>query len=138
YTLWWLTRNAESSQTMGMDAVFVHLVEKYYMKGDAIWLDAETLQKYIDRAKDIAPNVIGNLAPELKMPDIKGNMQSLHGVKARYTVLLFWSPDCGHCLKELPILDSLYQSYLKGVDARIFAVRTDAFERWQPEIEKAG
>ncbi len=138
YTLWWLTRFAESSNIMGMDAVFVHLVENYYMKGDAFWLDAETLGKYIQRAQDIAPNMIGNLAPDLTMPDIHGNMRSLHGVKARYTVLLFWSPDCGHCLKEVPRLDSLYKAYLQGVDAQIFAVRTDAFERWKPEIEKAG
>lgn len=138
YTLWWLTRFAETSEVMGMDAVFVYLVENYYMKGDAFWLDAEALSKYIQRARDIAPNMIGNLAPELKMPDIHGNLQSLHGVKARYTVLLFWSPDCGHCLKELPVLDSLYDHYLQGLDTRIFAVRTDALERWKPEINKAG
>ncbi len=137
YTLWYITRFAESSNVMGMDAVFVDLVENYYMKGDAYWLDAETLQKYIDRAQDIAPNMIGNLAPALVMPDIHGKMQSLHDIQARYTVLLFWSPDCGHCLKEVPVLDSLYHHYLKGVDARIFAVRTDAYERWKPEIEKA-
>src|SRR5690606_18936423 len=43
YTLYWLAHNAETSKVMGMDEVFVHLVENYYMKGDAYWLDSAGL-----------------------------------------------------------------------------------------------
>ena len=68
YTLWWLTRNVENSKVMGMDEAFVYLVENYYMKGDAFWLTSEELTKYTDRAMKIAPNVIGNLAPEGREP----------------------------------------------------------------------
>src|SRR5690606_30880134 len=67
YSLWWLTRNAETSKIMGMDKVFVYLVENYFMKGDAYWLSNEDLEKYFDRAAKIAPNLIGRIAPELKM-----------------------------------------------------------------------
>ena len=38
YTLWYLTRWAETSKIMGMEEVFVYLVEEYYMKGKATWL----------------------------------------------------------------------------------------------------
>src|SRR5690606_17306904 len=72
YTLWWITHYVESSKVMGMDEVFVYLVENYYMKGKAFWLDNEALAKYYDRAQKIAPNVIGNIAPEIKMPDVNG------------------------------------------------------------------
>ncbi len=137
YTLWWLTRNAEQSKIMGMDAVFVYLVENYYMKGDAFWLDNETLEKYVDRAHKIAPNVIGNLAPELNLPDINGKMHSLHDLKSKYTVLLFWSPECGHCLKEVPLLDSVYNAELKAKDVKVYAVRTEGEEKkWKEIIEK--
>jgi hypothetical protein len=44
YTLHWLAGNAERSKVMGMDEVFVHLVEKYYMRGDAGW----TLQAWLN------------------------------------------------------------------------------------------
>ena len=54
------------------DADFVYLVEKYFMKGDAYWLSQEDLQKYIDRVQKIAPNVIGNVGPEITMQDIDG------------------------------------------------------------------
>lgn len=137
YTLWWLTRNAETSKIMGMDAVFVYLVENYYMKGDAFWLEPDVLQKYIDRASKIAPNVIGNIAPEIKMKDITGKMHSLRDLKAKYTLLLFWSPDCGHCLTEVPKLDSLYEASLKAKGVKVFAIRTEGDpKKWQEVINE--
>lgn len=137
YSLWWLTRNAESSKIMGMDEVFVHLVEKYYMKGDAYWLSNDELQKYIDRAQKIAPNVIGNLAPEIVMKDINGNVHKLSDVKAKYTILVFWMPSCGHCQEEIPKLDSVYNASLKAKGAKVYAVRTeDDPQQWQDFIKK--
>lgn len=137
YTLWWLTRFVESSKVMGMDAAFVYLVENYYMKGDAYWLKPEDLEKYIDRAHKIAPNVIGNVAPELNMPGLDGKMHSLHGVDAKYTLLIFWSPECGHCLSEMPKVDSVYKAVLKKRGVKIYGVRTEGeVKTWKEVIEK--
>lgn len=139
YTLWWLTRFAESSKIMGMDAAFVYLVENYYMRGDAFWLSTDDLEKYIDRAQKIAPNVLGKIAPELKMPDIDGEIHSLHGLEAKYTLLVFWSPECGHCLKEMPQVDSVYKKVLKKKGVKIYAVRTDGTtEKWEEKIKELG
>lgn len=137
YTLWWLTYNAENSKIMGMDAVFVYLVENYYMKGAATWLTNDDLQKYYDAARKIAPNVIGNIAPELKMPDVNKVEQSLHGLQAKYTLLLFWSPDCGHCQQEVPKIDSLYKAVLKKKGLKVYAVSTyDDEKAWKDFIQK--
>ncbi len=130
YTLFWLTRNVENSKVMGMDEVFVYLVENYYMKGDAFWLGSEDLEKYIDRAHRIAPNVIGNLGPEIKLPSVtEKKIESLYDVKARYTVLVFYAPSCGHCQRELPGIDSIYQAYLKKKGVKVFTVSTEGDEK---------
>jgi peroxiredoxin len=137
YTLWWLTHNAESSKIMGMDVVFVHLVENYYMKGDATWLSREELNKYFERASKIAPNLIGNVAPEIVMEDLNKVKYSLSGVKAKYTLLIFWDPTCGHCTKEIPAVDSVLKSALKNKDIKVFAVKTEGPEnKWTEFIEK--
>jgi len=129
YTLWWLTRNAENSKIMGMDEVFVYLVESYYMKGDATWLTSEDLNKYTDRAMKIAPNVIGNLAPEIKLPVLGGKKEeSLNTTKSKYTLLIFYAPTCGHCKEEMPKIDSMYKSLLKKKGMRIYAVSTEVDE----------
>lgn len=139
YTLWWLTRYTEQSKVMGMDAAFVYFVENYHMKGKATWLSPDDLAKYIDRVQKIAPNVIGNVAPELKMPDVNGVERSLHAVDAKYTLLIFWSPECGHCLTEMPIVDSLYEAKLKKMGVKIYGVRTDGTEEnWKKVIKEKG
>jgi thiol-disulfide isomerase/thioredoxin len=126
YTLYWLARNAEDSKIMGMDEVFVHLVENYYMKGDAFWLDSASLAKYEDRAKKIAPNVLGNIAPDLNLQDIWTLKDiPLKTIKSKYTLVIFWSPDCGHCQKEIPLLDSLYNHDLKQKGVSVYSIPTE-------------
>ncbi len=130
YTLWFLTRFAENSKIMGMDEVFVHLVENYYMKGDATWLNNDELDKYIKRGQAIAPTVLGNLAYELKLPDIFTQKEiSLHGIKAKYTLLLFYSPTCGHCQKEMPLIDSVYEAALKDKGVKVYTMATEGDEK---------
>jgi thiol-disulfide isomerase/thioredoxin len=130
YTLWWLTRNAENSKIMGMDEVFVYLVENYYMKGDAVWLTNDELAKYTDRASKIAPNVIGNVAPEINLPSpVSKKNESMTALKAKYTLLVFWSPECGHCQIEIPKIDSAYRAGLKDKGLRIYAVATEGDEK---------
>ncbi|MCF8448989.1 MAG: DUF5106 domain-containing protein [Taibaiella sp.] len=126
YTLWWLTRNVENSKIMGMDEVFVYLVENYYMKGDATWLSSDELNKYIDRAMKIAPNVIGNLAPEIKLPNLYTKKEeSLSASKAKYTLLIFYAPTCGHCKEEMPAIDSVCKTALKGKGLKVYSVSTE-------------
>lgn len=131
YTLFWLTKNAESSKVMGMDEVFVYLVENYYMKGDAFWLSSDDLSKYTDRAMKIAPNVIGNLAPEVRLPNVatKKDEDLLMGAKAKYTLLVFYAPNCGHCQRELPEIDSVYKAVLKSKGVKVFTVATEGDEK---------
>ncbi len=130
YTLWWLTRYVENSKVMGMDEVFVYLVENYYMKGDAFWLKSDELTKYIDRAQKIAPNVLGNVAPELKMPNVvTQKIENMHNVKAKYTMILFYSPTCGHCQHEMPSIDSLYKEVLKDKGVKIYTVATEGDQK---------
>jgi len=40
---------------------------------------------------------MGHLAPEIRLPDLDGQMQELNPVRAKETVVLFWNPGCGFC-----------------------------------------
>lgn len=138
YTLWYLTRWTESSKIMGMDQAFVYLVENYYMKGKAPWVDSAQMEKYVKRARDIAPNMIGQPAMDLRMMDTSAaQVIPLSSVKADYTILIFWSPDCGHCKKEIPQFDSLYKAALKKYNVKIYAVDADLeTEKWKTFIRE--
>jgi peroxiredoxin len=122
---------------MGMDAVFVHLVEKYYVGGDAFWLNDEQLNKVITRAYSIAPNLIGQQAPPLEVKDSSMKPISLYTTKAKYTVLVFWDPTCGHCKIEIPRLDSAYQASWKNKGVKMIGFKTEGTrDEWRQFIKE--
>ncbi|MBS0025745.1 redoxin domain-containing protein [Chitinophaga sp. 22321] len=137
YVLWWLTYNYESSPYMGMDAVFVHLVEKYYVPGEAFWLNDEQLNKIVDRAYTMAPNLIGKQAAPLEFKDTASHMLSLYKTQSKYTILVFWDPTCGHCKTELPRLDSAFKASWKNKDVAMIGVKTEGTrEEWLQFIKE--
>jgi thiol-disulfide isomerase/thioredoxin len=113
------------SQFMGMDRVFVHMVENYYMTQNFDWIDAENLEKLTDRAMKLKPTLIGNKAPALYLADTTGNNYThLYSLQADFTILYFWDPTCGHCKKVTPKLAELVKKdKYKGV--KVYAVNTD-------------
>jgi len=115
---------ALTSEVMGMDKLFVAIAERYFLNGSGAWLDTTAMAKLKDKVRVTKPNLIGNLAPELKLPDSEGNYYSLRQMNSKYTILLFWEPNCSHCKKAVPqIYKDLYLPLKdKGVD--IFAVCT--------------
>jgi peroxiredoxin len=44
---------------------------------------------------------IGQAAPALRLPDLKGKSVNLAGFRGRKTLILFWNPDCGYCQQML-------------------------------------
>jgi peroxiredoxin len=110
-----------ASKVMGMDAVYVHLAMNYYGKGKTPWVDSEQLGKILDNAQRLQPLLIGKQAPPLTLPKLGGGQVRLYDVKAKYTVLYFWDPDCGNCNKATDKLVAMYDAYkAKGVE--IFGV----------------
>lgn len=125
YMVYWLTYHYESSKTMGHDAIFVHLVKKYYATHQAYWVDSTQLDKILQRAGTLEPILIGKKAPPITMLDSVNKPVSLYDIKAPYTVVIFWDEDCGHCQKEVPKLKELYETKLKAMGVRVFAIATE-------------
>ncbi len=133
YVVSYITSTYERSKIMGMDAVFVHMVENYYLTKQCDWIDEKQLKKIIERAEKIAPNMIGRVAPEFLdfygrpfMKDVNGKTHTIQEVKEEFTLLIFYSPDCGHCKKEIPKIKNVYDSLvMSGVSIKGFAVTTE-------------
>lgn len=124
------TNKAANSKIVGMDAVYVHMVDAYYSSGKATWADAEQLSKMKENADEIRPLLVGKIAPDLKMKTRDGEDVTLHGLSADYTILYFWAFDCGHCKKSTPVMAEFYEKWHdKGVE--IFSICTK-----QREVEK--
>lgn len=125
YLLNWLTDEYINPTYMGQDAVFVHLFNKYHSKGLTPWLNEKQMKTISDRAYMQMANLIGEQAAPLEMLDSTGKLTPLYNVKADYTIVIFWDPNCGHCKKELPRIDSIYQAEWKSKNLKIYAVLTE-------------
>lgn len=136
YMVWFLTNNYETSNIMGLDAVFVHLVKKNYTKEKAYWVDDATLFKINDRARILEPILIGKKAKNLILTDSTGTYQALYNVNSPFTILYFWDPDCGHCKKATPKVKAYYDK-VKSKGVQVFAVCTEVeMEKWRKFINE--
>ena len=125
YTVFYLTYNYETSKIMGMDAVFVHMATTYYTHPkDIFWLDSVAIKKIVDRGFQLQPLLLGKKAPNLVFRDLNNQPVSLYSVDAPYTVLYFWSYDCGHCKTETPILADTMKKWSQ-LGVHMFAVQTE-------------
>ncbi len=125
FNIWYFTYDAESSQIMGMDKVFVELGKKYYISGEAFWMNDKLMERMTTRINTLDRLLIGKTAPNLIMQDTLLNLKSLLEVKAKYTMILFWDPDCGHCKHEIGDLVKWYNEEGAQYNVKVFAVCSD-------------
>ena len=135
YTVWFITNNAEASQVMGMDKVFVHMIENYYLTDEVDWVSEERLNQLRRRAEEIKPLLLGEIAPNLELQNAENEILELHEIEARYTILYFWDSECPHCLRAAPALKSAWEE-LKEEGVKVVAINTEqSRQNWIKAID---
>ena len=125
YTVSWITNTYEKSKIMGMDAIFVHMAEKYYLTDDVDWVDSTQKRKIQEQYTKLNPLLIGKVAPNIVLADTaQKEWFNLHKIVAPYTLVYIWSPTCGHCKKVTPKMYKVYEKY-KDYGFKVFAVGTE-------------
>jgi thiol-disulfide isomerase/thioredoxin len=119
-----LTSKYESSDIMGMDKVFVDLAENYYLNGMASWADSTVMANIADKVKKTKPNLIGKTAANMVLYDTLMRPMRIPASNKKFTLLCFFSPDCGHCKKVTPKLQQIAPS-LKDKGVEVIAVCTE-------------
>ena len=115
------------------DPALVYLYDQY----DHSWIDEGDARRYKRKIDNLRKVIPGAHIPELISHDIDGKAHSTLDIKAHYTVLWFWDPDCDHCQEMTPPLHQLYQEHGKDYDFEVFAVEVnDDYERWKAFSDK--
>lgn len=139
YLIHFLNQFAKSN-IVGQDAVYVHLVDKYYATGLAPWTEEEQLDKILESAKTLKPLLIGKIAPNITLETRAGQKVSLHDVKSEYTILYFWRYDCAVCKKSTPDIKAFYEKFKdKGVKIMAVCVKfTDEVPKCWEYVDENG
>lgn len=122
YLLTKFTNKYINPEYMGQDRVFVYLFENFYAKGDTMLLNAASRKTIIERAYSLMANQLGQPAPALDLTDTTGRTVPLYNIKAPFTVVAFWDPNCGHCKDEIPRYDSIYKAKWKNYGVAVYSV----------------
>lgn len=137
YMVWFATYHSESSEIMGFDRVFVHVVDTYYITHQATWERPSVVENLIKKANRIRPLLIGEVPPNMIMLDTNNQPISMYSIKSNFLILFFWDPDCGHCEQEIPKLKDFYDKQKDTLGLKIFAVCSDtSVEKWKSAIRK--
>jgi len=130
----WLTNKYANMKIVGMDAVYVHMVDKYYSTGKAPWVEEKTLKKMKENARNLRPILIGKPFPDVTTYQEDGTPVVIREVEAEYTVLVFWAHDCGHCTKAMPDVVDFYKEFQsRGV--KLISICTKGGEKMKPCME---
>jgi thiol-disulfide isomerase/thioredoxin len=136
YVVIFLLNNYQQANIMGLDEVYVHLAEKYYLAGKTPWADSTLLGKLQERVDHLKPNLIGHKAHDLKMETLDGQWVDLYEIDKPWVILVFWDPGCGHCKKAIPKLHDLYEQYRdKGLEVMTIYIY-DNKEAWKKYLEE--
>ncbi len=117
-------------------------------------LYGDFMQEMVTRYKDIAQNspyyqrvaklaqgqngLIGQMAPEIRLPNPEGDTIALSDLRGKYVLLDFWAAWCGPCRRENPNVVKLYKKY-KDKNFTVFSVSLDKSKNsWIQAIEKDG
>ena len=118
--------NYQMPEIMGMDEVYVNLYDKYVATGEMdFWIDAKTKENLKEYADKVRSSMIGRTGANLMMQDQNLQPKSMYDIKAKYTILFFYNPDCGHCREETPKLVEFYNKSKAKYNFEIFAVSSD-------------
>ncbi len=137
YFIQFLNKYAKSN-LVGFDGIYVKLAKKYIEPGLADdFIEKENREKILQNANKLEPILIGKKAPEIKTFKEDNTMISLSEIKAKFTVLFFFAPDCGHCQKQSPFLVEFYKKTKeRHWDVKVAAVCTYVGPDKMPECWK--
>ena len=144
YVVSWITSTYGKSNIMGMDKVYIMMADKYYCsknaegKSPAFWVTDDKLKELCEKIPVQRNLVMGVKPPNLTLRDTTDkNWRDFYSLKNEYTILYFWDPECGHCKKTTPKLETLYKEKFKKRDIEIFSVGKatgEDFEKWKKFI----
>ena len=103
-------------EIMGREGVYIHVAEKYIIKDvDSGW-DTSSIRRNKDYVTKMKPVMLGNKILNMDMTDTLDIYTPLYGVKANYTLVMIYDPECHHCQETTKKLLEEYPKLLaKGV-----------------------
>ncbi len=115
------------------DEIYVHIAKKYYDSEDNFWASPSSIDKEMQRVNKWDRLLVGREAPELILYDTLRVPHSLHAMPNKWKLLVFWSPNCGHCQHIIPTVYKIFEQYREQYDIGAFTILSDPDDKTRKE-----
>jgi peroxiredoxin len=114
--------------------LYISTAEKF--KKD--WPDYQISKEFVATVDKMKVTAIGQISPEIEMPNPDGQMIKLSSLRGKYVLVDFWAKWCGPCRRENPNVVKAYNKY-KDKGFEVFGVSLDRTKAdWVQAIEEDG
>ncbi len=129
----WIALKYEPGKTKLMDgeAVYSHILLKYFTKERATWLDEQSIKTLRQRASEMVQSLLNKPMGDVTAKSVDGKYHTLSDIKKPVIIVYIYNTDCSHCAEETPKLLQFYSKWKnKGVEVFSIAANTTE-EEWR-------
>jgi peroxiredoxin len=125
------------TKVMDGEAIYSHIILKYFTPERAYWLKPEELKNMRESAQNMRASLIGMVGKDVQAKDKNGVMRSIYDIKTPFKVIYIYTPQCEHCQEETPRLRKVYDAW-KSRGLEIFSIVMNPRDReeWQNFAQK--
>lgn len=122
------------TKVMDGEAVYVHIIDKYFTKENAYWLDTAELGKLRKKAWEMQASLLNRPGPDVVAMDHNGQKRSIYEIKKPYIAVFMFDPKCDHCREETPKLRKFQETWKDSLEVFSIALNTNDKE-WKEFIQ---
>ncbi len=114
---------------------FYYISDKYFLTDLIPWVNdgfKVRLSRYIQKLKTVT---IGQTFPDLTLNTLNNQVKTIPEKNNKYSVIIFWNPECDHCIEYLRKLKNVLNTNQNKIDVYCILTATNVDE-WKKVIQK--
>ena len=119
------------TKLMDGEAVYSHIVLKYFTDQLIDGVSKEDLASTRKRAAEMQPSLLGKVGQDVWGVDKNNVRKTLYSINAAFKVIFIYNPDCEHCQEATPKLRTVYDQWKsQGVEVFSLVANAKSREEW--------